>query len=138
MSGRSIAPYPLRGRRLPALPATVCADTPDRRDDLATNNGRLKRAIFGSRNPSRQPERGVLLATLSRAESGDAPQRRLVLQQALSEEPLVVGNNVRLLRAGAGVFPLMFRAIATACDHINMEYVIVQDIVWSGTAGRTC
>jgi len=137
MSGRSIASGPLRRRQLLALAAAFgaagCARTPDLRDYLAGDDGSLKRAILGSRNPLSQTERGALLASLPPAESTDALRRQLVLQRALSQEPLVEGNDVRLLRDGSGAFPVMFRAIATARDHINMEFFILQDVEWSGT-----
>jgi cardiolipin synthase A/B len=138
MSSCSIAPDPLRRRRLlalaAALPVAGCASAPDVREYLAGDSGSLKRAILGSRNPLNRTERGALLATLPATESKDALQRQLVLQQALSEEPMVVGNDVKLLRNGAGAFPVMFRAIATARDHINMEYFTLQNVVWSGTS----
>jgi cardiolipin synthase A/B len=137
MSGHSTAPNRLRRRQLlagaAALPVAGCARAPNVREYLAGDDGSLKRAILGSRNPLSGTERGALLATLPAAESTDALQRQLVLQQALSEEPLVFGNDVKLLRDGAGAFPVMFRAIATARDHINMEYFILQDVMWSGT-----
>lgn len=116
-----------------ALPAAGCAGAPNLREYFAGDDGSLKRIILGSRNPLSRTERGALLATLPAAESKDALRRQFVLQQALSEEPLVVGNDVKLLRDGTGAFPVMFRAIATARDHINMEYFVLQDVVWSDT-----
>ena len=45
---------------------------------------------------------------------GDVLQRHLALEQALTDSPLVVGNEVRLLRDGPATFAAMFGAISAA------------------------
>ena len=115
-----------------AAPVAACATAPNLRDYLGGDDGNLQRAILGSRSPLSHTERSALLKTLPPAESADALQRQFVLQLALSEAPLVFGNNVTLLRDGAGAFPAMFKAMQQARDHINMEYFIFQDAAWQG------
>lgn len=102
------------------------------RDYLGGDDGSLSKTILGSRNPLTRTERSALLRTLPPAESQDALQQQFVLQQALSESPLVFGNDVTLLRDGAGALPVMFAAMRAARDHINMEFFIFEDVVWQG------
>ena len=58
----------------------------------------------------------------------DPLQRHYALQKALSESPLVFGNETRLLRDGSEALPAMFRAMQQAHDHINLEYFIFEDV----------
>jgi hypothetical protein len=53
--------------------------------------------------------------------------RHLVQEQAVTGQPLVSGNRVRLLEDGPETYRAMFAAIAAATDHINMETYIVED-----------
>jgi cardiolipin synthase len=126
----------LRRRRMLALaaaaPVAACTTAPSLRDYLGGDDGSLQRTILGSRNPLTHTERSALLTTLPPAESTDALQRQFVLQQALSESPLVFGNRATLLRDGSRAFPAMFKALREARDHINMEYFIFQDAAWHG------
>jgi cardiolipin synthase len=62
------------------------------------------------------------------AGSADILQRQVALQQALSESPLVAGNQVRLLRDGRETLLAMFDAMRQARDHINLEYFIFEDV----------
>jgi cardiolipin synthase len=59
----------------------------------------------------------------------DPLQRHYALQRALSESPLVFGNQTRLLMDGAQALPAMFQAMQQARDHINLEYFIFEDVV---------
>ena len=59
-------------------------------------------------------------------------QRHYALQQALSDSPLVFGNQTRLLRDGAQALPAMFQAMQQARDHINLEYFIFEDVAVGG------
>ncbi len=59
----------------------------------------------------------------------DPLQRHYELQRALSDSPLVFGNQTRLLTDGAETLPAMFAAMQQARDHINLEYFIFEDVV---------
>lgn len=130
--------YSLSRRRLLTLAATApfaaCAAPPRVKDYVGGDDGTLKRAILGSRNPLTQTERGALLATLSPQNNQDALQRQMVLQQALSEAPLVGGNATQILQDGSQALPAMFSAMGQARDHINLEYFIFADVVCNGMA----
>jgi phosphatidylserine/phosphatidylglycerophosphate/cardiolipin synthase-like enzyme len=60
--------------------------------------------------------------------SADFLQRQFALQQALSESPLIAGNQVRLLRDGQQALRAMFDAMRQARDHINLEYFIFENV----------
>ena len=72
------------------------------------------------------PERSKeLLAKL--AGNSDVLARHLALEQAVSDEPLVLGNRVVILEDGPNTYAAMFSAIAGARDSINMETYILDD-----------
>jgi cardiolipin synthase len=125
-------------RRLLALavasPLAACASTPDVKDYLDGDDSHLKRALFGTRGPLTNSERGAVLSSLSPDLSADALQRQFALQQALSQAPLVTGNTATILRDGVQALPAMFAAMRSARDHINLEYFIFADVVWGGTS----
>jgi cardiolipin synthase len=66
------------------------------------------------------------------ATSDDPLQRHYATQRALSDGSLVFGNQTRLLMDGAQAFPAMFKSMAAARDHINLEYFIFEDVEVSG------
>ena len=113
-----------------AAPLAACAGAPDLRPYLSDDQ--LRRAILGSRNPLNETERAALLATLPPDLSADALQRQFVLQQALSESPLVTGNATTILRDGAETLPAMFDLLHRARNHINLEYYTFENVVWRG------
>lgn len=116
-----------------AAPLAACASTPDVKDYLDGDDGHLKRAIFGSRGPLSNSERGAAPLP-SQDQTAGALQRQFALQQALSDSPLVTGNTATILRDGAQAFPAMFAAMQSARDHINLEYFIFANVVCAGVA----
>jgi cardiolipin synthase A/B len=126
----------LTRRRLLALAATApfaaCATPPPVKDYVGGDDGTLKRAILGSPDPLSNTERSALLSTLQPDQGQDAMQRQMVLQQALSEAPLVGGNAAQILPDGRQAFTAMFSAMGQARDHINLEFFILDDVVWNG------
>ena len=97
-------------RRLLALAGaaslSACASTPDVNDYIG-RNGATRDA---------------------HASGADSLQRQFALQQALSDSPLVTGNQVSLLRDGLQAHRAMFDAMHQARDHINLEYFIFEDV----------
>jgi len=67
-------------------------------------------------------------AYLPAPDDPDPLQRHYALQRALSDSPLVFGNQTRLLMDGAQALPAMFDAMRQARDHINLEYFILEDV----------
>jgi cardiolipin synthase len=64
----------------------------------------------------------------------DALERQALLMEALDGAPLLAGNHIDILRDGAETFPAMFRAIAGARDHVNLEFYILEDVHAPGMA----
>jgi len=126
----------LTRRRLIALaaaaPVAACATPPSLKDYVGGDDGSLQHAILGSRDPLSHSERGALLAGLSPDQGEDALQRQLVLQQALSDAPLVHGNATLICQDGSQALPAMFAAMRAARDHINLEYFILNDVLCNG------
>jgi hypothetical protein len=67
-----------------------------------------------------------------RASTDDPLQRHYATQHALSDGPLVFGNQTRLLMGGTQALPAMFRAMDAARDHSNLEYFIFEDVEVEG------
>jgi cardiolipin synthase len=101
----------LSRRRLVALagaaPLVACASVPDANEYLRP---------AGADGPAAE------------AGSPEILQHQYALQAALSESPLVAGNQARLLRDGLEAFSAMFDAMRQARDHINLEYFIFEDV----------
>jgi cardiolipin synthase len=62
----------------------------------------------------------------------DALQQQYDLQRALSDSPIVFGNQVTLLSSGTDAFRAIFKAIGAARDSINLEYFILADVASDG------
>jgi cardiolipin synthase len=58
--------------------------------------------------------------------------RHLAFAEAIADTPMTVGNKVSLLRDGEASFRAIFRAIAGAKDHINLEYFTFEDVEQDG------
>ena len=62
----------------------------------------------------------------------DTLQQQYDLQRALSDSPIVFGNQVTLLPGGKDAFRAIFKAIKGARDSINLEYFILADVECDG------
>lgn len=65
-------------------------------------------------------------------DDSDALQQQYDLQRALSDSPIVFGNQVSLLASGADAFQAIFTALKAAKNNINMEYFILADVQSGG------
>jgi cardiolipin synthase A/B len=86
-------------------------------------------ALAGLQACATDPNVNAYLATPN---DPDPLQRHYALQHALSDSPLVFGNQTRLLSDGAQALPAMFHAMRQARDHINLEYFIFEDVTLNG------
>ena len=57
----------------------------------------------------------------------DILERQVALIESISGSPLVAGNKVTVLIDGPATYAAMFKAIANAKDHINLETFIFED-----------
>ncbi|MBC7622834.1 MAG: cardiolipin synthase [Aeromicrobium sp.] len=70
----------------------------------------------------------AILETLSK--NGDETaifERHLAIEEKITGTPLVVGNKTTLYQDGEATYAAMFKAIAAAKDHINIETYIIED-----------
>ena len=79
----------------------------------------------GELSPART--RAVLEVLARQGQGSELLSRHLAVEQALSQTPLTIGNEVQLLRDGAATYRAMYEAIRDARHHINMETYIFRD-----------
>ena len=86
-------------------------------------------AQFSSaKGPLSLQKSAAILAELKR-KSGDIDilERQVVLEQAITDSPLLVGNKVTLLQDGNETYAAMFESMRGAKDHVNLESYIFDD-----------
>ncbi len=104
-----------------------CADLPDTQAILARHTSQAV-SFDNARGPLSAKRSAALLAALQ-AKSGDLDilDKQIVLEQAINDSPLVIGNKTTLLQDGPATYAAMFMAMAQAQDHINIESYIIED-----------
>jgi cardiolipin synthase len=119
-------------------PLAACASEPDVDDYLPRGGGSaIRRAIIGPGHPAPSDARSSATPTTGNAadpaaQTSEALQRQFEVQSALSESPLVLGNQTHVLRNGTDAFAAMFQAMRRARDHINLEYYVLADVQSGG------
>lgn len=109
----------------------ACATLPNVRDTLYyydSNHLQKPPQIVGPHGKLSRKQRAAIVAKLKKqAGPTDILQKHVALVEDLSGAPLTAGNKVVLLPNGDATFAAMFRAIANARDHINMETFVFDD-----------
>lgn len=112
---------------LASVALTGCATLPDTEALIQRHN--TQAANFeNARGPISAKRSAAIFAELKRR-SGDLDilDKQMALEQAISDSPLTLGNQVTLLQDGRATYTAMFKAIAQAKDHINLESYIIED-----------
>ena len=106
---------------------TGCAALPQINvDTMSGTNAPVK--MVGARGPLSNTQSKAILARLNqRSEETGIFERHLALEQAIAGSPLVVSNRTTLFQDGESTYAAMFKAIAEAKDHINLETYIIED-----------
>jgi len=127
MNISSIGLWPLRvAGGLIASALIGCSSLPTIVPDMARSNPRAQ--LSGAKGPLTAERSKEILDQLKSSRSdGNALDRHLALEQAISDSPLSAGNKVVLLEDGPRTYEAMFAAINAARDHINMETYIIED-----------
>ena len=111
---------------------TGCASVPDIAPPQAV--GKAAPQIQTRRGPLTPEQSKAILLRLGEVAGDDILlQRHTAYEEAISESPLIAGNQTRLLRDGPETFRAMFAAIQGATRHINLEYYIFEDVESDGT-----
>ena len=71
--------------------------------------------------------KAILQKIAARAPETGIFEKHLALEEAIAGSPLVISNKVTLFQDGQTTYDAMFKAIAAARDHINMETYIIDD-----------
>jgi len=84
--------------------------------------------LHGARGPLTVQQSKAILADLSRrGEDTGIFERHLAIEEAVAGSPLMVGNRTTLFEDGESTYVAMFKAIAAAKKHINVETYIIED-----------
>jgi cardiolipin synthase len=84
--------------------------------------------LSGGRGPLSAAQSKAILANLSRrSEETGIFEHHLALEEAVTGSPLVISNRTTLYQDGESTYAAMFKAIAAAKDHINIETYIIED-----------
>ncbi|MEP7156060.1 MAG: cardiolipin synthase [Betaproteobacteria bacterium] len=107
--------------------ATGCAALPQvTAETVAVNTQPAK--MQGASGPLSGSQSKAILTNLSnRSEDTGIFERHVKLEEAITGTPLMVSNRTTLLQDGPATYAAMFKAIAAARDHINMETYIFED-----------
>ena len=84
-------------------------------------------SVVGARGPLSRERAKAVLARLSAQGDTDLLARHVAIEEAVSGEPLTLGNAATLLNDGPAAYASMFDAIAAARDHVNVEFYIIDD-----------
>jgi cardiolipin synthase len=115
-----------------ALSVAACASEP-KVDALIDATSRSRPDVVGVRGPLSERDSRAIIERLNRQNAKiDVLQRHIALQQALVDNPLIVGNTVQLLRDGPETFAAMFAAIEGAKQSLELEYFTLEDVESNG------
>ena len=85
--------------------------------------------IASAKGPLSAKQSKALMERLQRSiEATDILERYTAVVESVSESPLTKGNKVTLLVDGPATYAAMFKAVANARDHINIETYTIEDI----------
>jgi cardiolipin synthase A/B len=91
---------------------------------------RARPQIMGKDGPLSPEKRRAVEQRLKREGDTDFLRRHLAIMEAITNSPLVVGNEAQLLVDGPATHKAMFQAIASAQRHINLESYILEDVTF--------
>ncbi len=118
-------------------PLAGCASVPDVDDYLPPGQSSpIRRALLGlqHRGSDGRPHADPPARSEADAEAQvtEDLQQQYDLQVALSDSPLVFGNQTRVFHIGTDILAAMFQVLRGARDHINLEYFILANVESGG------
>ena len=116
------------------LALAACAAVPNGEvEDAIDTSGASPPLVVGLRGPlSEEQSRAIIERLRRQSADSDVLQRHIALEQALSDNPLIAGNAVRLLRDGPETFAAMFAAMDSATQSLELEYFTFEDVEFEG------
>jgi cardiolipin synthase len=104
-----------------------CATIPDARAMMHERFFYRDPQFVGSHGPLSHAQGQAIIARLEASQHAntDILARHLAFEQAISSEPLVLGNKVTLLENGPNTYKAMLAAIRGARDNVNLEMYII-------------
>lgn len=104
-----------------------CSSLPDA-DALLDRHTSQQASFQSAFGPASERANAAIMARL-KAQTGDIDilDKHIAAEEAISGNPLILGNKATLLQDGPETYDAMFAAIRAAKDHINMETYIFAD-----------
>src|SRR5262245_29821692 len=110
-----------------------CAPVPKMDGIIAqTPSTALTPRLFDASGPLTDKQSLTVLKKLEAKAGGDILHRHIAVEEAVTENPLMIGNRVRLLPDGQSTFKAIFAAIRNAKHQLNLEYFIFEDVESEG------
>jgi cardiolipin synthase A/B len=110
-----------------AAVAVGCATLPEVHPWFQVADDGRPPTVVGPRGPLPRERAAAVLAKLSAQGKSDVLSRHVALEEEVSDAPLTVGNAAALLTDGPAFYASLFKAIAAARDHVNVEFYIIDD-----------
>ena len=107
--------------------AVGCATLPEVHHWFQTPDASRPPAMVGPRGPLPRERAAAVLAKLAAQGDSDVLARHVAIEQEVSDAPLTLGNAAALVTDGPAFYSSMFKAIAAARDHVNVDFYIVED-----------
>jgi cardiolipin synthase A/B len=107
--------------------AVGCATLPEVHPWFQSADGNRTPTVIGLRGSLSADRAAALLAKLAAQGKSDVLSRHIAIEEEVSGEPLTLGNAATLLTDGPAFYGSMFKAIAAARDHVNIEFYIIDD-----------
>ena len=106
---------------------TGCTGLPQVNADTTETSAQPSK-MAGTKGALTPRQSKAILANLSRrTDETGIFERHLAIEEAIVGSPLVVSNKTTLYQDGEATYAAMFKAIAAARDHINVETYIIED-----------
>ena len=106
---------------------TGCSALPQVNADTLHQTSQVSKLDGAKGALSARQSKAILANLSSRTDETGIFERHLALEEAIVGSPLVVGNKTTLFQDGESTYVAMFKAIAAARDHINIETYIIED-----------
>jgi cardiolipin synthase len=105
----------------------ACATLPEVHPWFQSADSSRTPTLVGPRGSLRPDRAAAVLAKLAAQGKTDVLARHIAIEEEASDAPLTLGNAAVLLGDGPAFYASMFKAVAAARDHVNIEFYTIED-----------